>query len=108
MATPNAQRPIVVDEPKAQQTIKSPVRIAGLAIAFEGTVRAEVVDDKGTVLAQGFTTASAGGPEVGTYALTLQFTAPTQAAPGTVRVFADDPRTGGRAGLVEIPVTLSK
>ena len=108
MPTPNAERPIAVSEPKPQQVVKTPLKIAGLARVYEGTVRAEVVDAKGTVLAQSFTTASAGGPEVGSFSLTLQFTAPAKEETGTVRVYGDDPRSGTRVGLVEVPVTLSR
>ncbi|MCL4465074.1 MAG: Gmad2 immunoglobulin-like domain-containing protein [Chloroflexi bacterium] len=108
LPTPTGQRPIVVGEPKPQQTVKSPVHVSGLAIAFEGTVRVEVANAQGTVLGRGFTTASVGGPEVGTFSFDVQFTAPAQSGPGTVRVYADNPRDGSRVGLVEVPVTLSK
>jgi hypothetical protein len=107
LPTPTGQRPVVVGEPKAQQTVKSPLHISGLAMVFEGTVRAEVVDAKGTVLGRGFTTASVGAPEVGTFAFDIQFPGPAQSGPGTVRIYGDNPRDGSHFGQVEIPITLA-
>lgn len=108
LPTPSGERPIVVGEPKPQQNVKSPVRISGLASVFEGTVQAEVVDSKGNIVGRGFTTASAGGPEVGTFSFDLTFTPPANEEPGAVRVFSMSPRDGSRLGLVEVPVVLSR
>ncbi len=105
-AGPGASQAIVVLEPKPQQVVRSPVRIAGHARVYEGTVRFEIVDARGTVLGSGFATATAGAPEVGYYSATLSFTMPAREEAGLIRVFGDDPRDGKRAGLVEVPVTL--
>lgn len=107
VATASAERPIVVYEPVDGQRLHGSLRLAGSAMVFEATVRFEVVDASGQVLEQGFTTATAGGPEVGTFADTVAFTPPAAEGPGTVRVFGEDPRDGGRMGLVEIPVILA-
>jgi hypothetical protein len=106
LPTPDAQHPIAVGEPKAQQSVKSPMRVSGLAQVFEGTVHAEVVDSKGNILGRGFTTASAGGPAVGDFSFDLAFIPPAKDEPGSVRVFSPSPRDGSRLGLVEIPVLL--
>lgn len=105
-ATPGLPQAIVVLEPKPQQAVRSPLRIAGHARVYEGTVRFELVDAQGRVLGQGFTTATAGAPEVGYFSAELSFTAPAQQGAGTLRVFGDDPRDGKRAGLVEIALVL--
>lgn len=107
LLTPDAQHPIVVGEPKAQQSVKSTVRISGLAQVFEGTVHAEIVDSKGNVVGKGYTTASAGGPEVGSFSFDVTFTPPAKDEPATVRVFSPSPRDGSRVGMVEVPVTLA-
>jgi hypothetical protein len=107
-ATPSPGLPqaIVVLEPKAQQAVGSPVRIAGHARVYEGTVRYELVDAKGNVLGKGFTTATAGAPEVGYFSAEIAFTPPSPAGAGVLRVFGDDPRDGKRTGLVEVTVAL--
>ena len=104
--SPGLQDAIVVLEPKPSQSIGSPVRIAGHARVYEGTVRFEVVDAKGEVVGKGFTTATAGAPEVGYFSAEILFTRPQSDTPGVIRVFGDDPREGKRVGLVEVPVTL--
>ncbi len=105
-ASPGTSQAIVVLEPKPQQVVRSPVRVAGHARVFEGTVRFEVIDAKGAVVGSGFATATAGAPEVGYYSAALSFSVPARDEAGLIRVFGDDPRDGKRVGLVEIPVIL--
>jgi len=105
-ATPSAQRPISIGEPRAQQIVRSPVHVSGLASVFEATVSLEVVDAHGAVVGKGFTTASAGAPEVGTYAADITFTQPPRDEVGLVRAFSVSPKDGSRIGVVEVPVTL--
>ncbi|MHB1415973.1 MAG: Gmad2 immunoglobulin-like domain-containing protein [Chloroflexota bacterium] len=107
LPTPSAEQPIVVAEPRPDQAMQSPLRVAGQARVFEATVRIEVVDAQGKVLYSGFTTATAGAPETGSFDTEVSFDQPSQAGRGFVRVFASSPRDGSRIGLVEIPVNLT-
>ncbi|MDA8216718.1 MAG: GerMN domain-containing protein [Dehalococcoidales bacterium] len=107
LPTPSAEQPIVVAEPRPDQAVQSPLRVAGQARVFEANVRIEVVDAQGKVVYSGFTTATAGAPEIGSFDTEVSFDPPSQAGRGFVRVFATSPRDGSRVGLVEIPVNLS-
>ncbi|MHB1005265.1 MAG: Gmad2 immunoglobulin-like domain-containing protein [Chloroflexota bacterium] len=98
---------IVLVEPKPQQEVRSPLRLSGHARVYEGTVRFEVADSSGAVLGEGFTTATAGAPEVGYFAAELSFTPPARTTAGFVRIFSTDMRDGKRVSVVEVPVTLA-
>jgi hypothetical protein len=106
LPTPLTQQPVVVRTPEAQARVSSPLTVSGEATVYEGTVRIQVVSADGQVLGQGFTTATMGAPVGGTFSAQVEFTPPEAEAPGIVRVFGDNPRTGEPDGLVEIPVTL--
>lgn len=106
-ATPSLPQAIVAVEPKGQQKVRSPLRVAGHARVYEGTVRYELVDAKGDVLGEGFTTATAGAPEVGYFSAEITYTPPAAEEAGTVRIYGDDPRDGKRVGVVEVPVILA-
>ena len=103
-ATPT--RNIVVNAPTAGQTVRSPIRIAGVARVFEASVAYEVTSGAQT-LAGGFTTASAGAPEWGTFAVDVVVPPGTLATSATVRVFSRSMRDGSVQDLVEVPVFLT-
>jgi hypothetical protein len=102
-ATPRVN--IVVTSPSAGQTVSNPVHIAGIARVFEATVAYEIVSG-GRTLVTGFTNASVGAPDWGSFqvdATVGPVSSPTQV---TVRVFARSMKDGSIIDLVEVPVTL--
>lgn len=67
---------VEVSTPEALATVTSPLRIAGRALAFEGTVQVEVREDGSTTpLGKGFVTG--GGSEMGPFADEIAFQRPT-------------------------------
>ncbi len=56
---------ILVDEPLDKQDFTGPLKVAGFARVFEGTVNYRLKDSEGKVLAEGFATAKQGAPEFG-------------------------------------------
>ena len=102
--TPTPLPPIVVDEPKPGQSVHSPVRIAGSASVFEGTVSYQIVDLKGTVLGKGFTTASEGAPGRGSFSAELEFAQPATQQECQVQVFSISAKDGSPQFMVAIPV----
>jgi hypothetical protein len=96
---------ITVASPARDDTVRSPLLVTGRASVFEAAVEVELVAD-GKTLARGFTTASAGAPEWGSYAAQLNFAVPAQPVAGTVRVFARSAKDGSVQYLVEVPVRI--
>jgi hypothetical protein len=95
----------VVTSPSAGQSVRSPVRIAGIARVFEATVAYEVVSG-GRALAKGFTNASAGAPEWGAFQIDAAVGPVASPTRVIVRVFAQSMKDGAIIDLVEVPVTL--
>jgi len=96
--------PLVFPESVAPgDLVRSPVTVAGEANVFEGTVRIRIVGGDGRVLADTFTTATAGTGTWGTFSERVAFD-PRGNTTGTVVVFWDSPKDGSPRDVVEIPV----
>jgi hypothetical protein len=96
--------PVWVDEPARGSAVKAGARLTvkGVASTFEATVEWELLRD-GRRVDHGFTTASAGAPDRGTY----RFTTKTSLTPGAyvVRVFATSAKDGSAVAEQLVPVT---
>lgn len=92
----------VVTAPTSGSVITSPVRIAGRARVFEATFNIEI-EDGHNVLARETVTASAGGPEWGTFDVTLPFASPTSPA-GAILFVTYSARDGSRQEELILPV----
>ena len=67
---------IMIDDPETGDTVESPLRVAGSAAAFEGTVAVELrADGNGEPIFEGFVTGS-GGPIPGPFDETFEFASP--------------------------------
>ena len=96
---------IVVDSPAEGGAVSSPVRISGTADVFEATVSLRILDEHGTEIATGVTTATCGTGCRGTFTTTLAYdVGHTQR--GTVEVFEASAKDGSPINVVRIPVTL--
>lgn len=86
------------------QRVEGEVRLVGCASVPEGTVRYRLLDAGGETLADDFTTATYGGPELGEFDETVGVDATGEA---TLEVFWDSPAEGeGERDLVEIDLVL--
>lgn len=95
---------ILVESPVPGATVSSPVDLAGLSNTFEANVRYTVTAADGTVLADGFTTATAGTGTWGTFSESVALDgSPTGA--GTVTAFEESAEDGSRVNVYEVPVT---
>lgn len=100
------QLPILfVDEPAWGATISSPVRVAGLANAFEATFQVRIADAEGRGLAAGPVMASCGTGCWGTFDVSVPFSVQV-AGPGVIQVFELSAKDGGMDNLREYPVQL--
>ena len=97
---------VLVESPVPGDLVRSPLTIEGIANTFEATVQYEFADAKRKILAEGFTTATAGSGEWGDFSATVEFVN-DQGNLGTVVVFQQDAESGGRRDVYEVPVRLS-
>jgi len=104
MAVLDQVAPVWVDEPARGSVVRAGARLAvtGVASTFEATVEWELLR-AGQRVDHGFTTASAGAPDRGTY----RFTTKTSLTPGAyvVRVFASSAKDGSPVAEQLVPVT---
>lgn len=91
-----------VTAPAGGSVIRSPVRIAGFARVFEATFNIEI-EDGHNVLARRTVMASAGGPEWGSFDVTLPFDRPTSPA-GSIIFLTYSAKDGSRNEELVLPV----
>lgn len=97
---------ITVNEPASGETIDGGVLVSGEASVFEATVSYRVVTSGGKVLAEGFTTASAGAPQKGTFKTLVRFDKPAYGESGFIEVFERSPKDNTISDIVRVPVTI--
>ncbi len=99
---------ILIEEPHPGATVSDPVVIRGESNTFEATARYAVTDGEGKIVAEGFTTATAGSGIWGRFEVILDLADLDGYRPGTgsVVMWEESPRDGSRIGLVEVPVIL--
>jgi hypothetical protein len=84
--------------PVAGQQVGGSIDLVGCSSVYEGTVRYRVVQGS-TVLVDSFTTATAGGPEIGEFRETITLNA---TGPLTLEVFWDSPAGEGERNLSRV------
>lgn len=97
---------IVVTDPCPRETVTSPMTIAGEANVFEATVSLRIRDDAGTVLAEGFTTATCGTGCWGDFEGSLEFSV-DDVQHAYIEVFESSAEDGSDLHLVSFPVFLA-
>lgn len=103
---PDAADPaIIVDRPANGAAVTSPIAVEGKARVFEATVSIELYDAQGNVIAEGFTNAAAGAPELAPFSTTLPF-AVSETQGGCLRVFEASAKDGSPTNVVQVEVTL--
>ncbi|MBN2622357.1 MAG: GerMN domain-containing protein, partial [Acidimicrobiales bacterium] len=101
----NVTPPVLVESPVPGEEVTSPITIAGIANTFEATVLYTVTDPEGLILAEGFTTATAGNGVWGDFEVTVEFTT-ERSGLGAVIVAQEDMESGGQRDVYEVPVRM--
>jgi spore germination protein GerM len=97
---------ILIDNPAWFAQAGNPVVVSGIARAFEAAVQWALYDNDGLPLKEGFTMASAGGPDWGTFQFAIPYTVDT-AQLGAIMMWEESARDGSSIHLVEHPVWLT-
>lgn len=99
---------IIVYSPAKNMRVGTPIIIEGDARVFENTVSYRLVDTKGGIIAEGFSTADALDiGQFGPFRGELVYQSETDGA-GTIEVFWYSAKDGTPADVVTIPVTYTK
>jgi germination protein M len=93
---------ILVASPTPGAAVAAPVQVSGIANTFEANVQYEVTGPDGSVLDDGFTTASAGTGAWGTFS----FTTSPPAGDAVITVFEESAEDGSRINEYPVPVTV--
>jgi len=96
---------ILVESPTPGQAAKSPLRVTGTANTFEATFMAEIRDDKGKILKQGFQMATSGTGTRGTFDFRIAFPIGTTQM-GSLVVYENSAQDGSPINVVKIPLKL--
>lgn len=102
---PMSSGEITVLSPSSAAEVESPLTVTGTARVHEANVQIRIKDERGAVIVNTFTTASAGAPERGQFSAAVSFELDEQQK-GTVEVFSTSVRDGEVENLVTIPVIL--
>lgn len=97
---------ILIDDPAWFAQTESPLLVSGLARAFEATVQWALYDNDGLLIDDGFTMASAGGPDWGTFQFAIPYSVDTPQL-GALMMWEQSARDGSRIHLVEHPIWLT-
>lgn len=97
---------ILLESPAPGAAIASPVTLRGEANTFEATLEYNLVDPEGLIIAEGFTTATAGSGTWGTFAVDVEFTS-TRTGLGAVIVFERSAADGSLLNVVDYPVQMT-
>jgi hypothetical protein len=99
--------PITIDSPAEGETVMVPVKVAGTASVFEGTLMVAVRDSEGRVLCEVVATASEGAPGRGEYDVSLGLPPPDEETSAEVVAYTRSPKDGSIQDTVTVPITLS-
>lgn len=97
---------ILIDQPAWFATTESPLLVSGIGRLFEATAQWALYDNDGLQLAEGFTNASTGGPDWGTFQFAIPYTVDSHQL-GALMMWEESAKDGSQMHLVEHPVWLN-
>ncbi|MBT8194689.1 MAG: GerMN domain-containing protein [Acidimicrobiia bacterium] len=97
---------ILIDSPAWFAQTESPLVVRGIARVFEAAAEWALYDNDGLPLAEGFTMASTGGPDWGTFQFAIPYTVDTPQL-GALMMWEESAKDGSQLHLVEHPVWLT-
>lgn len=102
----NVRAFITLERPYPGEGFASGDRLIGESNVFEGTVEYVVVDGEGRIIAEGFTTASAGSGTWGRFDVSVTFDDPLTELGGVI-VWESSPEDGSQQNIVDYPITFA-
>lgn len=95
------QQQLMVDLPKANDNVSSPLEVTGKAQAVAGTIKVKLLDSEGNLLAETETL-----PQAGKFRAVLNYEQPQAPAKGRLEVAEVNPKTGKEENAKVIPLTI--
>ncbi len=99
--------PIAIRQPQAQDIVDDPIKICGIAVAFEAVFQVRVRDSGGLEIAKKFFTA-AGGTHWANFQISMPIGAVPKTTSGTLEVFEISANDGREVNKVIIPIVFGK
>jgi germination protein M len=96
---------ILVESPTPGQTVSAPLHVRGMSNTFEAGVNYTLYDSSGAVLAEGYTTATAGTGTWGTFGFDIAFRV-EHAEAGRLSVYENSAKDGSRVHETTVPLDL--
>ena len=98
--------PISVEHPRAGETVERTFTMSGIANVYEANVSWRIVDQDGTVIDEGFTTATCGTGCWGTFEEEIEYTGTEDWA--ELQVFQSSAEDGSPMNMVTVPLNFEK
>jgi nucleoid-associated protein YgaU len=99
--------PIVIRQPQAHDIVDDPIKICGIAVAFEAVFQVRVRDQTGLAIAKKFFNVAGG-----TFSANFQIAMPVSTVPkttsGTLEVFEESANDGSEVNKVVIPIVFGR
>jgi nucleoid-associated protein YgaU len=95
--------PITIRQPQAHDIIDDPIKICGIAIAFEAVFQVRVCDQNGIEIAKKFFS-DAGGTFWANFQIVMPIDVIPKTTSGTIEVFAESAEDGREIHKVVIPI----
>lgn len=96
---------IIIESPKANEEVVSPIKLKGLARVFENNFNYRLTDSEGVVLSEGYGTADS--PDVGLFGVfDTEIYFKSNSDTGTLEVFSQSAKDGEEINKVIIPLFL--
>ena len=99
---------VLVESPVPFEEVSSPLTVTGWSNTFEATVQVNVTDPEGRIVAEAFTTATAGSGVWGTFTVDVSYELDPSLAGrlGAVIGFEDSAQDGSQINVYEVPVRM--
>jgi len=95
---------IIITAPQPDDTIGSPVKVAGRARVFEAALTVRVLSKDGLELGKANIMASQGAPEFGDFSVEVSFKKPAGVGKGFVEALSYSAKDGSPINVVRVPV----
>jgi nucleoid-associated protein YgaU len=99
--------PIVIRQPQAHDIVDDPIKICGIAVAFEAVFQVRVRDQTGLAIAKKFFNA-AGGTHWANFQIAMPVSTVPKTTSGTLEVFVESAEDGSEVNKIIVPIVFGR